>query len=706
MVSLDIYKVDDDPKDERAMSFLLMDEKENLQLESGEDFCKKLGVAADAKIKVVSVFGNTGDGKSHTLNHAFFNGHEIFKTSAEQSSCTMGIWAAFNPNNNVICLDTEGLLGETGNKYRQTRMLLKVLAISDIIVYRTRSERLRTDMYEFLGMASKAFTKYFSTALHKLALSSSPQSLGPAVIIFHETLNTEVLKEDDEGRKEEDIIRERFGRSKLELTAYSSLRYVGIKTSQPPTNFDSLRNALICELRNTTVRSPRQPTLVFEALNALNAKFNGELSSASNHIFPEQYFTCMTKCKSCKIRCQLSMGHLDYKEDHKCASTCKYQHQFENKVYLCNKCYVNGRQVVVDIKTQTNNDSSWLGLAKYAWSGSVIECPYCGEIYRSRQHWYGNKPPEQTSVRPEIVHIWSDGGLQTRGPTHSAQLVLDSVTYITDTLASFGEQPTKSIKSWMTDKIRPTYWRPDSEIIHCKSCICNFERLELKKHHCRNCGEGFCNACSKHKMPVIGRGWDYPVRVCNGCRDELMKLQRSNGTTEIVNPRVTSCNTEPDTTSSAGSNINNNNNNGATTGDAEADVIARKLAEAVCNTFSKIGAVVEYPKDFIKESARPSYWVPDSEAPHCHSCKLVFGCPEELNGKQTVQQRSVTGNTTPASPQSPSQSSFLAIDRRRHHCRACGNAVCAECSKHQRPVPERGWLNEVRVCDKCFSNSN
>lgn len=719
-ISLDIYGEDDMSSlersglgngatmGERVKSFLMMDEREIVQLKSAEQFCKKLGATPEAKIKVVSIFGNTGDGKSHTMNHAFFGGKDVFKTSSEQTSCTMGIWASFHRPNNVLCLDTEGLLGETVNENRQMRMLLKVLAISDIIIYRTRSERLRTDMYKFLGTASKAFSKYFSTALQSLAIPGTPQSLGPAVIIFHETQNTEVLKEDDEGKKEEDILRERFAKCKLEMNAFSSLRYVGVRTSKPPTNYEPLKIALDRELKNTTVRSARQPKVVFEALLALNRKFNGELSSQPNNTFPEQYFTCSTFCKSCEARCQLSMGHLDTREEHKCTGVCKYQHQYENKVYLCNKCHVNGREVVVNIKTQTSNDSSWLGLAKFAWSGSVIECQHCGEIYRSRQHWYGNKAPEQTVVRTEIVHVWNDGGLLPRGPTHSAQVVLDGVAYITDAVASVGAQPTKTLKSWVADKIRPAYWRPDCEIIHCKGCTCNFDRLELKKHHCRNCGEGFCSACSKHKMPVVSRGWDYPVRVCNGCRDELVKIQKSNG--------------------EANGTPGNNN-----PGDADANVLARKYGEVVINTLSNIGAVLEYPKDLIKDSARPSYWVPDAEAPRCHICELVFGSPEEINSSTPLIQagstingkrgsRSSLGSAVNNSPSrtgsssalaaqvpvvvSPSHSSQLAIDRRRHHCRACGNAVCSTCSEHRRPVPKRGWPNDVRVCNNCFSSAD
>lgn len=693
----------------RFKSFLLMDEKENIQLKSPERFCQHLGARTEAKIKVVSIFGNTGDGKSHTMNHAFFDGKEVFKTSAEPASCTMGIWASFHRPQNVLCLDTEGLLGETSNENQQMRMLLKVLAVSDIVIYRTRAERLRSDMYKFLGTASMAFTKYFSGALQSLGLSVTPQSLGPAVIIFHETQNTEVLKENGVGGTEEDFLRESFAKLKLELQAFSSLRYVGVQTKRPPTNYEPLKMALEKELKNTTVRSPRQPKVIFETLLALNRTYNGELSALPINTFPEQYFTCTMTCKSCKARCQLSMGHLTASEDHKSSMPCTYQHQFENKVYLCLKCHLNGRQVVVTIKTQNSNDSSWLGLAKFAWSGSVIECPHCGEIYRSRQRWYGNKAPEETAVRPDIVHIWNDGGLADCGPTNSAQLVLDSVTYLTDAIGSVGAQPTKLIKSWVTDKIRPAYWQPDSEIIKCNDCKVHFEQMGLKKHHCRDCGKGFCSNCSKHRIPVLSRGWDTPVRVCNDCYAVLQKAQSTNG--ETSDTQVLDNGTEPDMTSSAG-----NNNPG------DGDILVRKYGEVFLNTLSSLGAALEYPKDFIKDSARPAYWVPDAEAPCCHICKLFFGTPDEINsttslaridspanGKPMRRHRAAPGSDSSGnssasnSPGATASSSYLVTDRRRHHCRACGNAICAACSEHRQPVPERGWPNDVRVCNQCYS---
>lgn len=37
----------------------------------------------------------------------------------------------------------------------------------------------------------------------------------------------------------------------------------------------------------------------------------------------------------------------------------------------------------------------------------------------------------------------------------------------------------------------------------------------------------------------------------------------------------------------------------------------------------------------------------------------------------------------------------------KHHCRACGEGVCAGCSTQSKAVPERGWSYPVRVCDHC-----
>ena len=129
--SLNLHGGGDDSR-----SFLVLDQEEQLCVDNVSSWVEKLGCDGSSQCKVVSILGNTGEGKSHTLNHTFFNGAPVFSTSNQQESCTTGVWASYDPDLGVIILDTEGMLGSGDNENVRTRMLLKVLAVSDIVIYR------------------------------------------------------------------------------------------------------------------------------------------------------------------------------------------------------------------------------------------------------------------------------------------------------------------------------------------------------------------------------------------------------------------------------------------------------------------------------------------------------------------------------------------------------------------------------------------
>ncbi|XP_054726545.1 protein RUFY3 isoform X2 [Anastrepha obliqua] len=61
-------------------------------------------------------------------------------------------------------------------------------------------------------------------------------------------------------------------------------------------------------------------------------------------------------------------------------------------------------------------------------------------------------------------------------------------------------------------------WAPDSIATHCTACKKEFS-LTRRKHHCRSCGEIFCNSCSEHTLalPVDQGQLGKPVRVCDHC---------------------------------------------------------------------------------------------------------------------------------------------------------------------------------------------
>ncbi|KAG1708463.1 Zinc finger FYVE domain-containing protein 1 [Nymphon striatum] len=530
-------------------SFILVDDKENLLVKNEEEFLDRLKCPSTTPVKIVSIFGNTGEGKSHTLNHTFFDGQEIFRTSEAQASCTIGIWAAYNKRLNVVTIDTEGLLGFSMNVNQRTRLLLKVMAVSDIVIYRTRAERLHNDLFQFLGDASQAYIRYFTKELRAVSrrcnIEGSLSVLGPSVIIFHETQHTDIIANGPSYTTPEEILKYRFKELGYIIDAFSALEYIGTQTTTPPTNFSGLFNAVKRHLDNSTVRSARKASVLYQALKVFNDKFCGDIDKTVPSMFPDQYFTCSSKCLSCHSRCQNGMNHMQDGILHDCNAKCGYQHQYDNRIFTCKNCYERGKEIIVVPKTSSSMDSSWFGLAKYAWSGYVLECSYCGVIFRSREYWYGNRDPVETVIRTEIRHVWPGviGNTVLQGTHNAAQKVIDGVKDISCAVVNASAKPTKMLTSWMADQIAPSYWVPNSEIMNCSHCHKVFEDIE-SKHHCRACGGGFCEDCSNKSRPVPERGWgNDPVRVCDNCYN-ISENVNDSVETEVMARKVGEVNSE------------------------------------------------------------------------------------------------------------------------------------------------------------------
>lgn len=671
-------KVSEDARKERLStceSVALFNENDELLLNSIQELLDKLKITkSDASaVKVLSIFGNTGDGKSFTLNHTFFGGENVFLTSSSQAAGTFGVWAAFDPFHKVLVLDTEGLLGSTANANRRTRMLLKVLAISDLVIYRTRAERLHTDMFNFLSDASEAYLKHFTkelqAACERGGLQTTITNMGPVAIVFHETQHTAVLGEEDPGTANDsnllqpsavEVLQQRFAALKKSVPAYAGLQYVGTKT--PPnasTDFKPLQKLVFSLLRNNSVRSPRSLKVVLKTLQVLQDKFSGEISEEALPAFPDEYFTCSTRCLSCMVRCGSSMNHEKAGIPHSCTTTrCRYQHQYENRVFLCHRCLDAGKETSVVPKATSSKDNPWLGLAKYAWSGYVLECPSCGIIFRSRQFWYGNSDPaaDASVVTTEVRHVWPGRGSNVlQGTENAARQLIDGVSYLSSAVMGITAKPTKMMMEWMNDQIAPAYWVPNAEIHACRSCT-TFLSAPETKHHCRSCGGGFCDDCTAWRRPCPQRGWgDVPVRVCKPCFDAPPDLS----------PRDAA---DP---ANVGSLIRHDSGGrGGGGGEDDSGLTARRIEEAVQSTLGAVASAAEYPIEMLKDSVRPTYWRPDSEITSCAVCSARFG-----------------------------------LKLRIHHCRYCGEGVCQDCSPHRTPVPARGWDHPVRVCATCVVNA-
>lgn len=666
-------------QDDKPESLLLIDGSEKLKVLTESEFRHLLQCDENPRVKVVSIFGNTGDGKSHTLNHTFFNGADVFDTSPSQKSCTVGVWAAYDRKHKAIILDTEGLLGVSENANQRMRLLLKILAISDIVIYRTRAERLHSDMFTFLGDASEAYMKYFTKDLQiikqrgKMKENTPLCNLGPSIIIFQETHYTMPLGHENGStlinhvdKSPEEILRENFSNIGRNPSAFSSISYVGTRTQSQPTDFSLLLKEVRVHLKNNAVRSARPVSVIFNVLLHLNTKFGDEIDGIIPSSFPDEYFTCTFRCQSCSVRCECSMNHELDNKPHFSSHRCKYQAQFENRVYLCKVCHEKGVESMVCPKTSETQDTPLLGLAKYAWSGYVLECPECGVIYRSRQFWYGNRDPVENSVRVEIMHCWP-GTRLPHSNQNAARRILDGMNLLATKITNVSAKPTKAVTNWVTDKVAPSYWTPNYLILECTSCEKDFDEDYEKKHHCRACGLGFCDECTQHRVPVPDRGWgDAPVRVCNGCFVKSGLDDQANVHSDKVDLSELLEALDDEAEFETGEMMSVKTSENIPVRHPPDLVTTRKVTETVHSTLSYLTSTLEYPLEYLVDSARPDYWVPDSQMIDCFICKKEFKSFES-----------------------------------KHHCRNCGKGICDDCSKQRLPVPSRGWDYPVRVCDGC-----
>jgi len=62
------------------------------------------------------------------------------------------------------------------------------------------------------------------------------------------------------------LLQKRFHELKESTDAFSSVQYVGTQTITPPTDYSQLLQIVNQQVKNTSQRAPRQPAIVFSAL--------------------------------------------------------------------------------------------------------------------------------------------------------------------------------------------------------------------------------------------------------------------------------------------------------------------------------------------------------------------------------------------------------------------------------------------------------
>ncbi|GAB2217991.1 hypothetical protein Droror1_Dr00001206 [Drosera rotundifolia] len=64
------------------------------------------------------------------------------------------------------------------------------------------------------------------------------------------------------------------------------------------------------------------------------------------------------------------------------------------------------------------------------------------------------------------------------------------------------------------------HWVPDEAASKCTACGTDFSAF-IRRHHCRNCGDIFCDKCTHGRIPLTADENAQPVRVCDRCMAEV-----------------------------------------------------------------------------------------------------------------------------------------------------------------------------------------
>ncbi|CAN8312655.1 unnamed protein product [Cochlearia groenlandica] len=97
----------------------------------------------------------------------------------------------------------------------------------------------------------------------------------------------------------------------------------------------------------------------------------------------------------------------------------------------------------------------------------------------------------------------------------------------------------KGLSDWM-NIIKPVneekyHWVPDEAVAKCTSCGSDFGAF-LRRHHCRNCGDVFCDKCTQGRIALSAEENALQVRVCDRCMAEVS--QRLSNTKESTSGNV------------------------------------------------------------------------------------------------------------------------------------------------------------------------
>ncbi|KXN71365.1 ubiquitin binding protein [Conidiobolus coronatus NRRL 28638] len=143
-------------------------------------------------------------------------------------------------------------------------------------------------------------------------------------------------------------------------------------------------------------------------------------------------------------------------------------------------------------------------------------------------------------VKDKILELIQNWAHSTQGKPDLAYL---GQTYANLKAANYIFPASPTAASAMVDTASAPDWTDSDVCMRCRTAF----TFTNRKHHCRNCGSTFCQACSSNNLPLPHLGINDSVRVCTDCYLKLKKVTRTN------EPPYASLIPPPTTTTTTGS---------------------------------------------------------------------------------------------------------------------------------------------------------
>ncbi|CAN6206656.1 unnamed protein product [Urochloa humidicola] len=119
------------------------------------------------------------------------------------------------------------------------------------------------------------------------------------------------------------------------------------------------------------------------------------------------------------------------------------------------------------------------------------------------------------------------------------------------------------------------HWVPDEAVSKCTACAADFSAFN-RRHHCRNCGDIFCDKCTQGRTPLTTDADAQPVRVCDRCMAEV--TQRLANAREAANRPIVHSHEDLAKKLQEAMDINKRSSSGTRSSDAS----GKRMREVAC----------------------------------------------------------------------------------------------------------------------------